>query len=339
MSNLTTTNGGNETLIINPQYCTLQTCDLSLASFTYIPNLAGNAFYLAIFALFFIGQSVLGIRFRVWGYMGAMLLGLILEVIGYAGRIMLHSNPFDNNAFLIYLICVTIAPALLTAAIYLCLARIVTVYGTHLSRFKPRTYTLIFCSCDLFSLVLQGLGGGIAATAAPGSSNALGKNIMIAGLSYQVFSLLLFTGFCAEFAWRVWAGRGNWNPRYTNLVQSRLFKAFLFGLFIAVLTITIRSIFRVIELSAGFNGALFNDQITFMILEGAMVIIACACLTCLHPALCFRGYWHEADFKFELRDLKFWARQDQGGAVFGDAEKDRGVLTDVESRVGPMAVG
>lgn len=85
--------------------------------------------------------------------------------IGYVGRVSVEINPFDNNAFLIYLICVTIAPALLCTGIYLCLTRIVTIYGTSLSRFKPRTCTIVFCSCDLFSLVLRGLGGGIAATA------------------------------------------------------------------------------------------------------------------------------------------------------------------------------
>lgn len=78
---------------------------------------------------------------------------------------MYHNNPFNDNNFLIYLVCVTIAPAFLTAGIYLCLARIVTVYGAQFSRFRPRTYTLIFCTFDFFSLVLQGLGGGIASTA------------------------------------------------------------------------------------------------------------------------------------------------------------------------------
>lgn len=77
MSNLTTSTSGNQTLILNPDLCTLQTCDLSLANFTYIPNLAGNALYLAIFAILFFVQLGLGIRYRIWGFMCAMLLGLV----------------------------------------------------------------------------------------------------------------------------------------------------------------------------------------------------------------------------------------------------------------------
>ncbi|RDW82713.1 hypothetical protein BP6252_03825 [Coleophoma cylindrospora] len=234
MSNLTymTPNGqgfGNATLLLNPGLCTLQTCDLSLASFLYLPNLAGNAFYAAIFGVFFLAQLALGIKGRVWGYMGAMLAGLILEVIGYVGRIMLHSSPFNNNNFLIYLITLTIGPAFFTAAIYLCLARIVTVYGTHLSRFAPRTYTLVFCGCDFISLLLQAVGGAIASTANTHSGTNTGKNIMLAGLIFQVASLGLFGLCCAEFAWRVRSAKEGRNERYADLTRSTLFKCFLCG--------------------------------------------------------------------------------------------------------------
>ncbi|RDW76039.1 hypothetical protein BP5796_06860 [Coleophoma crateriformis] len=234
MSNLTyvTPNGegfGNATLLLDPTLCTLQTCDLSMASFLYIPNLGGNAFYAAIFGAFFCAQLALGIKGRVWGYMGAMLAGLVLEVIGYVGRIMLNSSPFSNNNFLIYLVTLTIAPAFFTAAIYLCLARIVTVYGTHLSRFAPRTYTLVFCGCDFISLLLQAVGGAIASTANTSSSSLAGKNIMLAGLIFQVASLGLFGLCCAEFAWRVRSSKQGRNELYTDLTRSTLFKCFLCG--------------------------------------------------------------------------------------------------------------
>ena len=81
MSNLTTSTSGNQTLILDPNLCTLQTCNLSLASFSYIPNLAGNALYLAIFAILFFVQLGLGIRYRIWGFMGAMLLGLVCSLL------------------------------------------------------------------------------------------------------------------------------------------------------------------------------------------------------------------------------------------------------------------
>ncbi|KAL2073396.1 hypothetical protein VTL71DRAFT_10720 [Oculimacula yallundae] len=304
MSNLTHSTGngqgyGNATLLANPELCTFETCDLSLASFLYIPTLPGNAIFAAIFGIYLVVQIYLGIKHKTWGYMTSMVIGLLLEIIGYVGRILLHNDPFNNNNFLIYLVTLTIAPALLSASIYLCLARIVNIYGENLSRFKPRTYTLFFVTCDLICLVLQALGGALASMADTKSQADLGKNIMMAGLVFQVVSLTCFATAATEFGLRVWKAQGQWNPRYLRIVATRLFKAFLIGLAVATVTIFIRSVYRIAELSGGFNSHLFtDDEVAFMILEGVMIITACGCLTALHPAVCFQGVWHETNFVF-----------------------------------------
>ncbi|KAK0107329.1 hypothetical protein ONS95_004023 [Cadophora gregata] len=328
MSNLTHSNGhgtgyGNQTLLENPNLCTLDTCDLSLASFLYIPTLPGNVLFAAIFGIYLVAQIFLGIKHKTWGYMVAMVMGLLLEVIGYVGRVLLHNDPFNDNNFLMYLVTLTIAPALLSASIYLCLARIVNIYGENLSRFKPRTYTLFFVTCDVICLVLQALGGGIASTADDTSGSDLGRNIMMAGLVFQVVSLTLFSIAATDFGIRVRKHQGQWNPRYLTIVNTLLFKAFLIGLAVATLTIFIRSTYRVAELSGGFNSHLFtDDEVSFMILEGVMIIIACGCLTILHPAVCFQGVWHEANFVF--RTSKNRAEKLMYNET-GDEESQRGV--------------
>jgi RTA1 like protein len=292
---------GNLTILINSDsLCNLNVCDLTLAAFDYIPSLAGNSFYTAIFGLYIIANLYLGIRHKTWGYMVAMFFGLTSEVIGYIGRIMLWQNPFDptGNNFLIYIVCLTIGPAFLSAAVYLCLGRIVVIYGQHLSRFKPRTYTLIFCGCDIFSLALQAAGGGIASSSTTYSQDQLGINIMLAGLSVQVASLTLFAALCAEFAFRLYRNHTAWSKEHAALYNSKLFKAFICGLSVSTLTIFVRSVFRVAELSGGFHGPLANDEVSFMILEGAMIVIATSCLTFLHPGIAFRDVWEKVNFSF-----------------------------------------
>jgi hypothetical protein len=105
MSNKTYSTGhgtgfGNETLLNDPSLCTLATCDLSMASFDYIPSLGGNAIFAAIFGVLLLAQLFFGVRYRIWGYMTAMILGLLAEVIGYVARVLLNSTPFNNNDFL-----------------------------------------------------------------------------------------------------------------------------------------------------------------------------------------------------------------------------------------------
>lgn len=78
-----------------------------------------------------------------------------------------------------YLICLTIGPAFLSAAIYLCLGRIVVVYGENISRVQPRAYSILFICCDILSLVLQAAGGALAATADTKADSQTGVNVMV----------------------------------------------------------------------------------------------------------------------------------------------------------------
>lgn len=86
MANLTHSFGngtgyGNITLLNDPSLCTLQTCDLSLASFLYLPNLPGNIALGGVFAFLIAGQLVLGIKYKTWSYMVAMMLGMVCITI------------------------------------------------------------------------------------------------------------------------------------------------------------------------------------------------------------------------------------------------------------------
>jgi len=245
----------NQTLYNDPNLCTLQTCPLTWAAIDYIPNLGGNAFYLAIFAASLVVQIAFGVFYHTWAFLGAMVGGEVLEIIGYAARVELHSNPFIFNNFLMwvftsllslptlamlavlikspvysYLICLTIAPCFFSAGIYLCFSRIVVTYGERHARFKPKTYTTIFICSDILSLVLQSVGGALADTAGSRAASQTGINIMIAGLSCQVVSLAIFFGLCADFAVQV---RKEGATSHGTLVRfgisTRVFHAFLYG--------------------------------------------------------------------------------------------------------------
>ena len=74
------------------------------------------------------------------------------------------------------------------------------------------------------------------------------------------------------------------------------------ALAIAVLTIFVRSCFRVAELQTGFNGKLANEQIPFMILEGGMIAIASIALTVWHPGLVFGAFWNLDRARVDMRE-------------------------------------
>lgn len=156
------------------------------------------------------------------------------------------------------------------------------------ARFKPQVYTYAFIVCDLVALILQATGGGIASTAESRSpAQQAGINTMVAGVAWQVVALGFFGLLALDYWYRV-ARRDQQlyplNPTFDKLRARRAFQPyFLVAILLAGLFIFVRSIFRCAELSDGFGGALANDQVTFMVLEGTMIILACGLLTAYHP--------------------------------------------------------
>jgi hypothetical protein len=164
-------------------------------------------------------------------------------------------------------------------------------------------------SCDFVSLVLQAAGGAIAdsyLTNLP--MQAMGVHIMVAGLAFQVASLLLFAILCIEYAWRVKKRK----PRLTEYIQishPKRFHLFLycesapltysvmmianFSIAIAFATTCIiaRSSFRLAELEGGFSSSLANNQVLLMIFDGAMMVLTCMALTVFHAGLAFESNW------------------------------------------------
>jgi len=220
-----------------------------------------------------------------------------------------------------YLTSLTIAPAFISASIYLTLARIIPTYSATLSRFQPRTYTILFITFDVIALFLQAVGGAIASITNDDNTSKLGINIMIAGVSWQVSSIGVFSILCAESTWRVMRVSEESLSRVAGFVELRhtlRFRTFLWMLGLATLTVFVRSVFRCVELREGFRGKLANQEVTFMVLEGAMIVIAVAVLTIWHPGWAFRGRWQEAGWSLRADRL------DEGKvAVQGSKGPDR----------------
>ncbi|CAH0051305.1 unnamed protein product [Clonostachys solani] len=278
--------------------CTLDTCPLSMGIITYQPNIGGNALFLSIFGSLFLVQLYFGIRHKTWSYLAAMVLGLVTEGVGYIGRLQLHNDPFNFNYFLVYLVCLTIGPAFLTAAIYITFARVAYSCDESLLWVRSKTVSIIFMTCDFICLVLQATGGAITSTSGGMTQEALdmrqkGVNVMIGGLSFQVVSLFSFILYAAIYAWR-WHSATKFDSYPVRIPPTHSgirWKSVIFGLAIASGTIFVRCVFRVAELKDGFASSLANDEVAFMILEGTMIAIASLCLTIGHPGLCLDIEW------------------------------------------------
>ena len=299
-------------------------CTVVWTIYGYAPSLPANAFLLAWFAILFIPNIIFGIRYKAWTYMTALGLCCADEAIGYAGRILLHQNPWSQIGFQMQICCLILGPAFNSAAIYLTLKHLALTFGPEYSLIKPRWYTYLFIAGDLVSLVLQAIGGGLAATAATKATQELGTHIMLAGICFQVITLLGFGILASMYVWRRRNGLKNGHPlthEAANLLKTPRFRLFAGAVVTAFFCVWFRCIYRIVEMAGGWANHIMRDEASYIALEGVLIAVATAVQTLFHPGYCFPQMTsmvtdaHEATFEV--------------GSEVTEAEKD---LVRVESR-------
>lgn len=147
--------------------------------------------------------------------------------------------------------------------------RRINYFGPELSRFKPKLFYWIFIPCDLISLVVQAAGGGLS-TASSGASQ-IGVDLALAGLSFQVFTIVMFCAFFGDYMWRYFRSdiyRNNLKNRIEQPTRLKLFFGFIT---LAIILTLIRCTYRLVELREGYRGTLIRDEPLFIALEGVYV--------------------------------------------------------------------
>ena len=245
-------------------------CTLEATTYGYYPNLAANSLFLAIFGILAIAHIPLVARYRLWGYSFAVGAGSILECLGYGGRIMLNDNPWSDSGFRLQVVCLVIAPSFIAASIYLTVRHLIIYYGPEYSRLKPRLYTWVFIGADIFSIMLQAAGGGIAASAGKTDRKKvnIGNDVIIAGIIFQVVTMGLCGLLSLDFALR-YIRRTKAAGQTINFGALNRPGIFCLTSTLAYVFVLIRCIYRIPEMLGGWGGEMMRKEDEFMVLDGA----------------------------------------------------------------------
>ncbi|KAI4233777.1 MAG: hypothetical protein LQ349_004210 [Xanthoria aureola] len=166
--------------------------------------------------------------------------------------------------------------------------------GPTSSPLTPKMYLLIFCTCDVLSLVIQAIGGGLASSASSevNGDTKPGTDTMVAGIIFQLFSITVFVYFFGVFLKRV-----------RNQVLPRNLKILVAAACFSVLMIYVRSIYRTVELLQGWDGYLITHQVYFVVLDGALMVAAVGVFNIWNPGWLLRSAPKRPESEeMELRD-------------------------------------
>ncbi|KAI1143125.1 RTA1-domain-containing protein [Hypoxylon sp. FL0543] len=266
-------------------------CPVSATVLGYYPNLGVNAFLAAAFGLCMIVLVGTGIWKRTWGYSTALTAGCILEFAGYVARVLLHANPWDSSAFQTQICAIILAPTLICISIYLTLKHVTLSLSPALSRLRPRLYPLIFVPADVSCLILQAIGGGLAASAGYDNPQLLlsGDRVIIAGIALQSAVLAGFGLMVVDYYLRVrrWVAGGAASPEALATWNDRRFRMFCYAVAGAYAGILIRCIYRIAEMAGGWGNPIMQDEPSFIVLEGFCIVIPVILLTAFPPGVLF----------------------------------------------------
>ncbi|KAL3470840.1 RTA1 like protein-domain-containing protein [Aspergillus californicus] len=246
-------------------------------SYGYAPSLAAGIVFLVLFGLTMIGHTVQMVWKRTW-WCAVFAIGSLTEVIGWAGRTWSADCPYNGNAFLMQITTLIIAPTFYTAGVYILLGRLIVLLGRDSSVLSPKVYLWIFVTCDVISLVVQAVGGAMASTESnkENGNTAVGTNIMVAGIIFQMASITVFVLCATDFV------RRTLRKRLLQSMKGTLVPI-LAAMIFSVVCIYIRSIYRTIELLQGWDGYLITTERYFIALDGAMMVLAVTIFNIFHP--------------------------------------------------------
>ena len=103
---------------------------------------------------------------------------------------------------------------------------------------------------------------------------------------WQVCTLIGFGVLVTDYYVR--CRKNTLDPSGYALLRTTKFKVFVGGLVVAYFGILTRCIYRIAELGPGWGNSIMQSEWSFMVFDGAMILIACLCLTILHPGVCFK---------------------------------------------------
>jgi len=262
-----------------------------LSPYHYIPTQYVTIIFVVLFGLSTSMHLFQAVKYRMWWLLPTVCLCGLLEVLGWSARLWSSINPFIVIPFQIQITCTIIAPTPFIAANFIILGKIVQRLGPAYSRLSPKWYSILFFTFDFISLVVQAVGGGMAATAADNAGADLGAHIMLAGIVFQLVVIIAYS-FCGiEFCLRYSRNspitshsdkESNSDTSVRGICTEKI-KHLAYGMVFMTTCLFIRAIYRTVELSGGWSGRVISTEVYFNVLDGAMVVLAIYTMNLTHP--------------------------------------------------------
>ncbi|KAJ1567945.1 hypothetical protein HK405_004196 [Cladochytrium tenue] len=225
-----------------------------------------------IYFVLLVPHIAMTLRARSW-YMIAAILCIIGEFWGYLARYKSITQPYSILWYAVQNSLIILSPVFAAATQYIILGRIIEHVAPDRSPLKHTLVAKLFVGGDIISFFIQGMGSSLYFI--KDSLTSVSTAIMLFGLATQILSFSCFLALAMVFYSRAKDCPGPVEPGRWR----RLFVVLVVG----ALAILVRSIFRVVEYSQGFDNDITRDEALVYSLDFVMVVLALFLLLVAHP--------------------------------------------------------
>lgn len=151
----------------------------------------------------------------------------------------------------------------------------------------PSSLAFVFVALDIISFIIQLIGGGMAGPGATPEAAKKGVHIYMGGIGMQEFFIAIFVGLAIKVHLDMLAAE----RKGLLAVEKTKWRRLLYALYISLLAITVRIIYRLIEYSRGFgkDNPIPYHEAYFYVLECVPMLIAIGTWNVAHPGSLLQG--------------------------------------------------
>jgi hypothetical protein len=169
------------------------------------------------------------------------------------------------------------------------LARMIWYYvpEKRIWKLKPQLLAVVFVSLDIVSFLVQGIGGSMAGPGSSASQIQTGLHIYMAGIGIQEFFILCFFALAVKFQLRM-----QQLEKITSIQgMPQRWRPLLYMLYVSLVLITVRIIFRLVEFSGGVgpNSPILSHESYQYVLDALPMTFAILVWNFVHPGRFLQG--------------------------------------------------
>jgi hypothetical protein len=280
------------------------------AQWSYSPSFAAAITFSILFGILTLAHLTLAITYRK-RFCWVIIMASAWETTSFILR-SLGSRNQQNEAYSISSqLFFLLAPLWINAFVYMTAGRL--IYFLHPDKkiwgFKAISLGKWFVLLDIFSFIVQGIGGMMTNPGNDAKTMDAGKKIYMAGIGVQELFILLFSSLIVKF--HVDALRLERQGLLTAIdgrgKRSQMWKWLTYSLYAVLMLITMRIVFRLVEFSGGVdsesNSLPFKERYALG-LDAFPMVLAILILAVIHPGLVLRGEGSEFPSRKERKAEK-----------------------------------